>query len=120
MDLEKFTLATRWAAVCSFATVVGAGLFATGLYPTACVAAAGPQAARIYIDPDTGERRAPDAAERRQLRRTAPATSVPMKITHREGMKFAQVPRERRTRLHADVDAQGQVKTYHGEARDDE
>lgn len=76
---------------------------------------------RVFIDPETGERRAPKADDMRQMRRSAallssgPSTQQPVQVIHRDGMRFVTVPPDRRTHLQAEIDERGQVRTYHAQ-----
>ncbi len=71
--------------------------------------------ARVFIDPKIGERRLPSADEREQMRQYAQPQPQTMQVTHRDGMRFVHVPVDRRMQLQAEVNAQGQVRSYHGE-----
>ena len=75
---------------------------------------------RIFIDPDTGERRAPTAAELEALSKPTSKAVQNSRATVMQrgeaGMTIVEVPRDRYPKLRATVAKDGKVSIGHGDA----
>lgn len=104
--------ASSWPRGHYLGALVALALALTSLCATAA-GEPGQNDIRVFINPETGERRLPSQQEQQQTQPATPAMAE-MPMIRRDGMRIVRVPENRRMQLQATVDASGQAQTHHG------
>jgi len=75
---------------------------------------------RVFIDPETGERRLPTVKERAEMSVASDAQIPQPELIERDGMRILVMPPERRVFLHGTVDESGAVQLRHQQGASNE